>query len=222
MGRLSKKWATIGTLPLQSNLREGNITLTTIITILCQWRIEEMGNFKLFLQEQTTFSSSEGCFVKLVPDTISIKKISNFFPDLKLVDDLHCTLIYTDQPIQNVIFPDIDRHHRFAAEGVELDYWSGSDNEGFVVLKLKSESVRELQKKFADAIKRSGCDPLSAYQRKIMKMDGYIPHITLVTPAAGKENWMKKIQEENVKLKKYPLPLKMYYGGYVGNMKKSS
>lgn len=156
-------------------------------------------SFSQYLKE-VKVDCPDGIFAKVIPTTESILKIKRRFKSLNpLMDDLHCTAMYSKTPVSSVELPNIDKHERYDAVGTELVWWEGHDKEGYLVLKLDSKQLNVLNKKFRDA-------GLSG------TFSDYKAHVTLLNPC--------KVQPSNVGilnkfLSKLPLHLEFYYGGYV-------
>lgn len=155
-------------------------------------------SFSEYLREAKV-DCPNGIFAKVLPTTDSILKIKARFKSLNpLMDDLHCTAIYSKTPAVSVDLPNISKDERYAAVGTELVWWEGHDKEGYLVLKLDSPSLKILNKKFRDAGLKA-------------TFDDYKAHVTLLNPCPSSPGNVKTL---NALLKKFPLRLEFYYGGY--------
>ncbi len=163
-----------------------------------------MISFKQFLKEQlieATVPLPAGIFVKVNPTTESILKLKERLAPLELAEDLHCTLIYSKTVADSVDIPMVDKHDRFNATTSQLDFWDGHDKEGYIVLKLKSDDLQRLHKRF----RKKGIEPT---------FDDYNPHITIVHPVEDYSKYSGSVEILNSQLKKKPVSLEFYYGGY--------
>jgi hypothetical protein len=159
-----------------------------------------MITFKQFINEATA-DLPAGLFAKATPTADSVVAITDRFSELPLVDDLHCTIIYSKTAANNIVLPSIPRASRFGAVGVEVEYYAGHDKEGYIVLQLKSLALEKLNKDFAE----SGLEAT---------FKEYMPHVTLVSPVPDYSVLEAKVKKINEELKDKPLKLEFYYGGY--------
>lgn len=164
-----------------------------------------MKTFKQFITE-TKVDLPCGIFVKVTPTTSTILKIKDRFSALeqpplpKLLDDLHCTVIYTKENA-SVDLPVIDKDGRYKAIATELVHWEGSDKDGYIVLKLVSPAITNLHYKF----RQRGLNPT---------FKDYNPHVSLVHPVPDISLYKTILEELNEQLKTNPIVLEFYYGGY--------
>lgn len=157
------------------------------------------------LEEKLSLDVPNGIFVKVIPTADCQADILDYFDDLSinddivLCDDLHCTLLYSKDSKTNVKIPYISKDDRFTAKAKELVYWPGHDDTGYIVLKLKSKDLQELNQKFRTSTGLKATFP------------DYQPHITLIHPVPNKEDLEEIVNEIN---KEIDLEIDFYYGGY--------
>jgi hypothetical protein len=84
----------------------------------------------------------------------------------------------------------------YKADGIEITWWAGHDNDGYVTLQLKSDSLQEEHNR----LKQLGCKPT---------FDEYKPHVTILTPIQFESEAKQKefIRLGNLMLRKRPLEL---------------
>jgi len=167
-----------------------------------------MITFKQFLlNECITINAPYGIFVKVTPTNNSIRRLCGYFYefeyDYPLLDDFHCTTLYTDKPAYDIELPIIDKDARYKATAKKLLHWPGQEGKGYIVLELESPELKELHKKFVDA----GFKP---------NFPDYTPHVSLIHPVPDFEKIKSKFDRYNELLytKRHPLELDFYYGGY--------
>lgn len=147
-----------------------------------------------------------GIFVKVLPTYNAFNKISGNFWELEhiqpLVEDMHCTVIYSKTAGKDIKLPAIDKHARFKALCKEVVFWPGHDDEGYVVCLLESEDLQALHKQFRDA----GLEPT---------FPDYKPHVSMLHPVKDGEDLQRYMRYTNQMLKNRKPELTFYYGGYV-------
>lgn len=141
-----------------------------------------------------------GIFVKVNPTADSVSIIQHYFRGLghDLCQDLHCTVIYSTKTKDGVNLPNVDKNERFDAKPIGLAYWPGHDNDGYVVMLLESDDLKELHWRF----RVRDLEPTFA---------DYKPHVSVVHPCPSKPDWLDRVNEE---IKANPVVLTFYYGGY--------
>lgn len=149
--------------------------------------------------EEVKVDCPNGIFAKVLPTTDSILAIKSRFKTLNpMMEDLHCTAIYSKTAASSVDLPNIDKDERYDAVGTELVWWEGHDKEGYLVLKLESNDLKALNRKF----RKAGL---------VATFEDYKAHVTLMNPCKQPPGNVKVL---NALLKKFPLKLVFYYGGY--------
>jgi hypothetical protein len=167
-----------------------------------------MIRFRQFLlSECVTINAPNGIFIKVTPTNNTIRKLCGYFYQFEeiipLLDDFHCTLLYSNTPAYNIDLPYISSDERFSAIGTGLSHWAGQEGKGYIVLNLVSPELAALNKKFSDAGFK-GTFP------------DYHPHVSLIHPVPDFEK-IKPIFDsinEALQSKNPPLSLSFYYGGY--------
>ncbi len=127
-------------------------------------------------------TKSTGTYVQVIPDS-RLDILDLIVPNM--VDDLHLTLLYADKsPIKPEYYDLCDPDLKFSGIFEELEYWSGHDNVGYLVMKINSP---ELMKRHRYWVEHVGNHSFKDYS----------PHITLVTPVDYNEQTKALISEFN-------------------------
>lgn len=171
-----------------------------------------MKTFKQYITE-VKVELPQGIFVKVTPTTDAILRIKDRLAKLeapplpKLLDDLHCTVLFSKEPAW-VDLPTVDKDSRYTAVATELLHWAGSNNDGYIVLKLISPEITHLHYLF----RQRGLNPT---------FPTYNPHVSLVHPVPDISLYKTIMEELNQSLKTNPIVLDFYYGGYSINEEES-
>ena len=171
-----------------------------------------MLDFKAFsLNEEIRVNLPSGIFVKVLPTTKSIDRLKSLIWEIEyfgpLLDDLHCTVIYSKADVSRVKLPYVDRKNRYTATPTSVEYWPGQENEGYLVLKMDSIPLTNLHWEF----RNQGIQPSFA---------DYKAHVSLVhpvDPAIYEENkWRLRFINEQIRnAPSERKNIEFYYGGYV-------
>lgn len=114
--------------------------------------------------------TSSGVYISVVPTKDSLKVIRLFSQsiDLPLSDEelkeIHCTVMYSKVVPKRL--PTLDSSKVYNARAIKLDWWSGHDNDGYLVLRLSSPSLTVLHNEW----KSAGCT---------FSFPTYDPHVTI-------------------------------------------
>jgi hypothetical protein len=167
-----------------------------------------MITFKQFLlHESVTINAPHGIFIEVTPTNNTIRRLCGYFYEFEefvpLLDDFHCTLLYSNTPAYNIELPYVSSDDRFSAVATGLSHWPGQEGKGYIVLNLESPALRALNKKFTDAGFK-GTFP------------DYKPHVSLIHPVPDFEKIRSIFDHRNELLKANTtfLTLEFYYGGY--------
>lgn len=118
---------------------------------------------------------------------------------VELDQDLHCTIIYSTEPLKNTELPEVKQGQRYLAKVKEFHHWVGTGS-GFIVALLDSEDLQVAHEQFRDA----GIIPT---------FPEYKPHITLVHPVPDPSVYTEWLTAANESLVEHPLVLTLYWGG---------
>lgn len=161
-----------------------------------------MIRFKQFNEAVVTVPTS--IFVKALPVTNSILRIKDRLAPLeqwgqKILEDLHCTVIFSKTPgVVNLPCPDKDE--RYMALSKEIVFWPGHNGDGYLVLKLHSPDLVNLNKCFQEAgLENSHPE--------------YTPHISLLHPHVQTPEYEDVIKKLNEEMTSSPIVFEFYYGG---------
>lgn len=89
-------------------------------------------------------------------------------PYYEIEQEPHCTAIYSREPI-----PYTATNSIYHTEIVDVEWWDGHDNRGYVVATLKSDDITALNKKLVDL---GGINSFPKYR----------PHLTLIHGGSGR------------------------------------
>jgi hypothetical protein len=114
--------------------------------------------------------TSAGIYISVTPTAQSVAKIMAWAKALGLPlsaseqEELHCTVIYS-KTVPSRLRP-LDSEARYPAQVIGIEYWDGHDAAGYIVLKMNSPALQNLNKIWID----DGCT--SAF-------NPYQPHVTI-------------------------------------------
>ena len=157
------------------------------------------------ITESTVFAP-HGVFCRAIPTTYSISHIIDFFSDVILVRDLHCTLIFSKEHYDALAIPDPAKNTFYDARVSHLSWIPGHDEEGYLIAHLISASMH---KRNAE-LRAAGIIPT---------FDEYMCHMTLVNPAPFQDIYTAYAETMNSKLEsgERSLEISFYDAGYVAN-----
>ena len=154
-----------------------------------------LANVAVRLRGNNGAAKAPGTYISVYPDGDKLRQImSALLKGVNIDDNLHCTLVYApDNPITKEIGSYTNPRGRFQAVGTKLAWWPGSDNEGYLVLQLKS---LELQHRHKFWEKTFGLKHT---------FSTFKPHITLATPIKQTPQLESVMDSVNDYLAKHPL-----------------
>jgi 2'-5' RNA ligase len=111
-------------------------------------------------------------------------------------DDLHCTLMYSREKAPEPAKANklLLQSANYAALPYELEYWDGHDSAGYIVLKMKSDTLADRH----EAWKSAGCEH---------SFPDYVPHITVAKDLQKESNVTEAIAKINGLLANYDRPI---------------
>ena len=143
------------------------------------------------------FDGTKGCYVSVsVLQDPEIRLPVNL--PWSLGSDLHCTIVYSREsaPSYPEALYDVDDKTVYIAKLVELEYWDGHDNDGYLVAKLDCPELNA-RNKFWIA---KGCKH---------SFDDYTPHVTLAKNFLVTDQLRDMIASFNIALKRHPIEYKL-------------
>ena len=163
-----------------------------------------MITFKQFLNEGVRIDIPYGIFIKATPTSKSIQKLQRQFYEFEavqpLIDDLHCTLMFSKTSLKNMWMPTINKEKRFLAWSEELVHWPGSGD--YIVLKLRSDALTGLHNRFRD-------------EGLVPTFPDYNPHVSLLYQIQDVPKALQIMERLNGYLKQSgSMELEFYYDGY--------
>lgn len=147
--------------------------------------------------EDKPYTGNNGFYSYTKPSSESIKHMRMVLkgwidnPD----EELHATIMYSSNTLEVKVANDmVSRGIIIPAHGNMLDYFTGHDQAGYIVLRLNSAELNNLHNKW----KSAGLEP------KTFKF--YKPHITLSKDVGPKNSYLElRLEEINKKLILNPL-----------------
>lgn len=119
-------------------------------------------------------TTAKGVYLSVVPNEKALASLVELSASLGLPlskaeqEELHCTVVYSKAIPECIdsLSASLDPGAAYEVRIVGLEWWGGHDNAGYVVLRLQSPALAELNREWLAA----GCTSSHA---------GYNPHITL-------------------------------------------
>lgn len=112
----------------------------------------------------------------------------------EVIEEPHVTILYSreDKPSDKDFMDKIKFPKTVSAKSSEFVFWDGHDKDGYVVLKLVSKDLSDINKEFVKFAKHSFAE--------------YVPHMTIIKNCAEyKEELLKWIEEINKEISKNPV-----------------
>ena len=144
------------------------------------------------------YTAENGFYAWTQPDLKSVKKLTEFLSPLKIAKpmDLHTTLMYSKTPITGLTVgatkSQVNKAFRATAQVLELVWWAGHDDTGYLVARVDNKVLKTLHEKW----KRLGA---------VSTFPDYEAHLTLANPCADSAELQDFIKEHNETLTKTPL-----------------
>ncbi len=159
---------------------------------------------KEFAKTYTPYTGEHGLYVSRTPDLLSVDKLVNMVHMFKLctmddkdINKLHCTIIYSPNPVHTEAKDDMSPVVQPCSAWVKrVELWPGHDDEGYLVACLESDVLQTLHRLWR---LRGGVPTFPEYQ----------PHITLKSPFEEYRGLTRRLKDVNRHLEEEPLLIRL-------------